>query len=94
LCIANIGVKADLNFEVCEFYILLFFRRSKSGTEFIHEIESAIAVKWETMQILSAEYATKFWRSFIKAYRGTQYVESEYCDNYWDSVTKQTFEIS
>ena len=91
--IANIGLKGFSKFEVCEFYILPVFRGAKHGTKFIHEIWSQNPGNWEIKQITGAEYAAKFWRRAISAYRDTTFEESQYDDPYWGYVTRQTFEI-
>jgi len=88
--LANIALKPDNNFEVCEFYILPLYRKQNYGTHFAAKLWQMHTGHWEIKQIEGAEYATTFWRKALKT-AGITFEETAYLDAYWGYVTRQEF---
>ncbi|WP_295054638.1 hypothetical protein [Sulfuricurvum sp.] len=91
--IAAIRCKESQVYEVCEFYVVPYFRKNGIGMEFAHAIWKSYPGEWEIKQIQGAEYATAFWRKTIKGFNETEYTEESYDDPYWGTVTRQRFVI-
>ncbi len=91
--IAAISRKESQAYEVCEFYILPYFRKNGIGMEFAHTIWKNYPGEWEIKQIEGAEYATAFWRKTIMSFNETEYTETCYDDPYWGMVTRQKFRV-
>ncbi|MDD3598259.1 hypothetical protein [Sulfuricurvum sp.] len=92
--IAAICSKEARAYEVCEFYILPYFRKNTVGMRFAHTIWKNYPGKWEIKQIRGAEYATVFWRKTIEHFDETVYTEASYDDPYWGVVTRQQFTVN
>ena len=86
-----ISQNASNDFEVCEFYILPFFRRKHLGKQFICKIFDMYKGQWQVKQIENADYAVSFWRQVISEYTNNSYTETQCLDSYWGKVTKQVF---
>lgn len=92
--IAAISFK-DENFnEMCEFYVIPYFRKNGVGSNFAHKLWQTHPGNWEIKQIENAQYATIFWRKTISAHNDTTYLEDQHVDEYWGLVTRQKFFIS
>lgn len=91
--IAAIHCKEAQDYEVCEFYVIPYFRKNGIGMEFAHTIWKNYPGDWEIKQIQGAEYATVFWRKTIKSFNETEYTEESYDDPYWGIVTRQKFSL-
>lgn len=91
--IAAIKSKEADAYEVCEFYILPYFRKNAMGMQFAHTIWKKYPGDWEIKQIQGAGYATTFWRKTINSFMGTEYTEECYDDPYWGIVTRQRFTV-
>lgn len=89
--IAAISQKENNGYEMCEFYVVPYFRRSTIGMQFAHMIWSMYPGQWEIKQIEGAEYATAFWRRVIEQFNTTPYTEEQVNDLYWGNVTRQKF---
>ncbi|HEX5711196.1 MAG TPA: hypothetical protein VFX68_07590 [Sulfuricurvum sp.] len=87
------GVKKD-SYEVCEFYVVPYFRKNAIGMRFAHAIFESYPGDWEIKQIQEAEYTTKFWRKTIERFNETTYTEECYDDPYWGIVTRQKFTVN
>ena len=92
--IAAIRCKEGHSYEVCEFYVVPYFRKNAIGMQFAHAIWESYPGDWEIKQIQEAEYATKFWRKTIERFNETTYTEECYDDPYWGSVTRQKFTVN
>jgi len=92
--IAAIARKGDQGYEVCEFYIIPSFRKNSIGMQFAHAIWNNHPGSWEIKQLVSAGYATHFWRKTIERYKNTAFTEELYDDPYWGSVIRQQFIIN
>jgi predicted acetyltransferase len=92
--IAAIHCKEDQAYEVCEFYVLPYFRKNAVGMQFAHTIWKSYPGDWEIKQIQRAEYATAFWRKTINSFSETKYTEESYDDPYWGIITRQKFTVS
>lgn len=78
-------------FEVCEFYVVPYYRRHKLGQRFAHALFDQMQGDWQIKQIEGATHATAFWRSALKTYAGPNFQEDIYHDPYWGQVTRQSF---
>lgn len=92
--LAAIKCEKNNHFEVCEFYIVPYFRNNATGMRFAHAIWERHHGTWEIKQIEGAGYASTFWRKTISRYNNTHYLEEKYNDPYWGSVTRQIFSIT
>lgn len=81
--------------EMCEFYVVPYFRKNGVGSRFAHRLWEMHPGNWEIKQIIGAEYATTFWCKTISQYnKGTTYLQENYLDPYWGLVTRQKFLIT
>ncbi|WP_025819843.1 hypothetical protein [Shewanella marina] len=78
-------------FEVCDFYIVPYFRKNKLGRDFITVLFADLGGSWQIKQVAGAEHAVKFWREVIGDYTQQQYAEDTYQDPKWGRVTRQQF---
>ena len=92
--IAAIHYKETQAYEMCEFYVVPYFRKNGIGIQFAHTIWKNYPGDWEIKQIQGAEYATTFWRKTIEQFNETAYTEDCYDDPYWGSVTRQRFTVN
>ncbi|MEZ8019600.1 GNAT family N-acetyltransferase [Vibrio splendidus] len=86
-----IETKAPNEFEICDFYVVPYFRKNKVGKKFICELFEHLKGSWEIKQVLGAEHAVKFWREVVSDYTSGNYVEDQYQDEKWGLVTRQCF---
>ena len=91
---AIISYQNDNNYEVCEFFIIPYYRRQNIGKKFINSIFDMYPGAWQVKQIEGADYAVSFWRSVISDYTKNSYSEVQCSDDYWGKVTKQIFNNS
>ncbi len=92
--IAAIECKEAQAYEMCEFYVIPYFRKNGIGMEFAHMIWKNYPGGWEIKQIQGTQHATAFWRKTIKCFIETEYSEECYDDPYWGIVTRQTFTVN
>jgi len=92
--IIAIADKGNNQYEICEFYIVPYFRNKAWGKKFSHAVWNMFPGMWEIKQISGAEYATLFWRKVIRSFHQTEFMEDEYNDPYWGVVTRQRFEVN
>lgn len=92
--IAAIKSKEAQTYEMCEFYVIPYFRKNGIGMQFAQMIWKNYPGDWEIKQIQGAQYATAFWRKTIKCFIETEYSEECYDDPYWGIVTRQTFTVN
>ncbi|MES0869116.1 GNAT family N-acetyltransferase [Pseudovibrio sp. SCP19] len=78
-------------FEVCEFYVVPYYRRHKLGLQFASALFDQMPGNWQIKQIEGADHATAFWRAVVSDYTLGHYQEDSYNDPYWGNVTRQTF---
>lgn len=86
-----IETKAPNEFEICDFYVVPYFRKNKVGKQFISELFKRLQGSWEIKQVLGADHAVKFWRDVVTDYTSGNYVEDQYQDDKWGLVTRQCF---
>jgi predicted acetyltransferase len=79
-------------FEICEFFVVPYWRRHRIGTELAAMIWKMHPGKWEIKQIQGAGYAVSFWRASVSEFTGNRYTEDVFDDRYWGTVTRQCFE--
>lgn len=91
---AAIKISEAFVYEMCEFYVVPYFRKNAVGKRFAHKIWALYPGKWEIKQIIGAEYATIFWGKTITEFKNTPYVQESYLDAYWGQVTRQQFVIN
>ena len=91
--LAAVSLQDKNSYEMCEFYVVPYFRKNGIGKNFAHKLWQMYPGNWEIKQIIQAQYATLFWRKTISQYNDTTYVEDQYLDSYWDLVTRQSFLI-
>ena len=92
--LAAIAAKPENRYEVCEFYVVPYFRKQSWGAHFAHAIWRRFPGRWEVKQIAGAEYATIFWRKVIGDFTHSAYTEDQYEDAYWGPVIRQQFNSS
>lgn len=83
-------------YEVCDFYVVPYFRQNKVGKRFISQVFRNLGGSWEIKQVAGAEHAVKFWRDVLYDYTldnhiAGGYVEDSYDDEQWGVVTRQRF---
>ncbi|QUM81263.1 hypothetical protein HWV01_13685 [Moritella sp. 5] len=83
-------------YEVCDFYVVPYFRKNKVGKRFISQVFNNLGGSWEIKQVAGAEHAVKFWRDVLSDYTSDNdiaggYVEDSYDDEQWGVVTRQRF---
>ncbi|QUM89796.1 hypothetical protein HWV03_13770 [Moritella sp. 36] len=83
-------------YEVCDFYVVPYFRKNKVGKRFISQVFNNLGGSWEIKQVTGAEHAVKFWRDVLSDYTSDNniaggYVEDSYDDEQWGVVTRQRF---
>lgn len=86
-----IDEKSDVEYEICDFYVLPCFRKNKVGKRFISALFKQLGGRWEMKQVAGADHAIKFWRDVVGDYTNGNYVEDEYQDHKWGLVTRQRF---
>ena len=83
-------------YEVCDFYVVPYFRKNKVGKRFISQVFNYLGGSWEIKQVAGAEHAVKFWGDVLSDYTSDNdiaggYVEDSYDDEQWGVVTRQRF---
>ncbi|QUM76245.1 hypothetical protein HWV00_08445 [Moritella sp. 24] len=83
-------------YEVCDFYILPYFRKNKVGKRFISELFTRLGGSWEIKQVANTDHAVKFWRDVLTDYTAANnitagFVEDDYQDAKFGPVTRQCF---
>lgn len=86
-----IAEQSTASFEVCDFYIVPYFRQNKLGKKFISRLFAELGGHWQIKQVAGAEHAVRFWREVIGDYTQQQYAEDTYQDPKWGRVTRQQF---
>lgn len=91
-----IAHEADNHFEVCDFYIVPYFRQNQVGKYFITALFKQLGGTWEIKQVAGADHAVKFWRDVVGNYTKEQHIEDsyqedKYDDLQWGMVTRQRF---
>ncbi|PSV49871.1 GNAT family N-acetyltransferase [Photobacterium indicum] len=86
-----IANETPANYEVCDFYVVPYFRKNKVGKSFITDVFKSLGGSWEIKQVAGAEHAVKFWRDVLDDYTAGNYVEDGYEDEKWGVVTRQRF---
>lgn len=89
--IAAISQNSEYEFEVCEFYIVPYFRKQRLGMQFSHKLFDLFKGQWQIKQIAGADYATQFWQETLRCYQVEQFSEDYFTDPYWGKVTRQKF---
>ncbi|EGU35652.1 hypothetical protein RJD39_04260 [Vibrio scophthalmi] len=84
--------KSPQEFEICDFYVVPYFRKNKVGKQFISTLFSQLQGSWEIKQVAGADHAVKFWRDVVTDYTSGHYVEDAYQDEKWGLVTRQCFD--
>lgn len=79
------------NHEVCDFYIVPYFRRGQLGQQFISELFLRLQGTWEIKQVEGADHAVIFWRRVIHSYTAGHFSEDICNDEKWGVVTRQRF---
>lgn len=79
------------NCEVCEFYIIPYFRNNGLGESFAFALFNKHKGNWEIKQLLKAHFASKFWRKVLDKYTKGNFKEDIYEDLYWSKVIRQSF---
>ena len=91
--LAAIKMHDSQKYEVCEFFVVPFFRRRGIGYLFAESIWNRFPGFWEVKQIEGADYAVSFWRSVLSRFTGNCFEEDVFVDSYWGRVTRQRFEV-
>ncbi|MBA5761282.1 GNAT family N-acetyltransferase [Vibrio sp. 404] len=86
-----IANESEGNYEVCDFYVVPYFRKNKVGKRFITQVFEMLGGRWEIKQVAGAEHAVTFWRDVLSEYTSGNYSEDTYHDEKWGVVTRQTF---
>ena len=89
-----IANESDGNYEVCDFYVVPYFRKNKVGKRFITQVFKMLGGRWEIKQVAGADHAVNFWRDVIGEYTAGNYSEDSYQDGKWGVVTRQAFSHS
>ncbi|MCL1137223.1 GNAT family N-acetyltransferase [Shewanella pneumatophori] len=89
--LAAIKDKSDHQFEICDFYVVPYFRKNKVGKSFITCLFKLLLGSWEIKQVAGADHAIAFWRDVVNDYTAGAYIEDKYHDEVWGLVTRQCF---
>ncbi|MFA0412939.1 GNAT family N-acetyltransferase [Vibrio renipiscarius] len=84
--------KSPHEFEICDFYVVPYFRKNKVGKQFISTLFERLKGSWEIKQVAGADHAVKFWRDVVSDYTSGHYAEDQYQDDKWGLVTRQCFD--
>nr|WP_086939984.1 GNAT family N-acetyltransferase [Thaumasiovibrio occultus] len=79
------------HFEICDFYVVPYFRKNKAGKGFISHLFKQLKGTWEIKQVAGADHAVKFWRDVVGDYTDGNYTEDQYANEKWGTVTRQRF---
>lgn len=86
-----IANESEHYFEVCDFYVVPYFRGQQTGLRFISQLFSQLGGRWEIKQVAGAQHAIDFWRKVMTHYTGGHYIEDVLHDPKWGIVTRQCF---
>ena len=86
-----IAHKDNTLFDVCDFYVVPYFRKNKVGKKFITALFAQLGGDWEIKQVQGAEHAVKFWREVVGCYTSGNYREDQFQDAQFGVVTRQCF---
>lgn len=78
-------------YEICDFYVVPYFRKNKVGKQFITRLFEQLEGRWEIKQVAGADHAVKFWRDVVNGYTSGHFIEDKYLDDKWGEVTRQCF---
>lgn len=84
--------KLSKEYEICDFYVLPFFRKNKTGKYFITQMFKQLEGSWEIKQVSGAEHAVQFWQNVVRDYTSGNFIEDKYLDEKWGLVTRQRFD--
>lgn len=87
-----IAEETDGHFEVCDFYVVPYFRGQQTGQRFIAKLFADLGGRWEIKQVAGAEHAIHFWRKVINHYTRGHFTEDVFNDPKWGLVTRQRFD--
>ena len=80
------------NYEVCDFYVVPYFRQNQLGKRFITAVFAMLGGRWQIKQVAGADHAVHFWNHSIDAYTQGRYQQDSYEDVKWGKVTRQCFD--
>ncbi len=76
--------------DVAEFFIHPDYRAQQYGFILARHLFLSLKGKWQVRQLISATYATKFWRKVLQNMK-IDFIELQEVDPHWGSIIKQTF---
>jgi predicted acetyltransferase len=82
----------DNHYDGAEFYIVPAMRKKNLGFDFAKAMVMMPPGCWHSKQLVSAEYATNFWRKVIGKL-DEKFSESSYEDPKWGTVIRQIFYV-
>ncbi|GAB2645313.1 GNAT family N-acetyltransferase [Vibrio panuliri] len=96
--LTSIAEKAPQQFDICDFYVVPYFRKNKVGKQFISKMFDNLRGSWEIKQVKGADHAVKFWRDVVSDYAQAGNIqgdwnEDQYQDDKWGMVTRQYFTV-
>ncbi|WP_108946614.1 GNAT family N-acetyltransferase [Shewanella halifaxensis] len=83
--------QSHAEYEICDFYVVPYFRKNKVGKRFITSLFKQLLGAWEIKQVAGADHAVSFWRDVVNDYTSGAYLEDKYQDEVWGLVTRQRF---
>ncbi|WP_394203699.1 GNAT family N-acetyltransferase [Shewanella waksmanii] len=86
-----IETKSPAEYEICDFYVVPYFRQNQLGKQFITQLFKRLRGSWEIKQVAGADHAVNFWRRVVSEYTDGHYIEDQYQDKKWGLVTRQRF---
>ncbi|WP_028117560.1 GNAT family N-acetyltransferase [Ferrimonas senticii] len=86
-----IASHGDGQFEVCDFYVVPYFRQNRLGQTFAAAIFAMHGGRWQIKQVAGADRAIAFWQATIGDYTGGHFKQDIYQDPQWGTVTRQCF---
>ncbi len=89
--LAAVSETSPRQFNLCEFYVVPYFRGNKTGYGFATELFSTLGGVWQIKQVAGAEYASQFWRKVLNQYTHGHFDEDTFSDPKWGVVTRQQF---
>ena len=79
-------------FEICDFYVIPYFRGKQVGRQFASTLFEQLRGAWEIKQVQGAHHASAFWRSVVNEYTAGNFIDDEYQCPRWGWVTRQRFQ--
>ncbi|WP_068717465.1 GNAT family N-acetyltransferase [Vibrio tritonius] len=80
------------HFEICDFYVIPYFRGQQVGRQFASSLFEQLRGTWEIKQVQGAAHASVFWRSVVNEYTAGHFIDDEYQCPRWGWVTRQRFQ--